>query len=91
MIRAHLNGTWFTAIPAEQRCDYYGDKEIDQGEECAGCMWRGQRFAVCKAATEAAVAAGLPDCESRPDRYQPGFVYVPDPSAGRQLDLLEAP
>ena len=88
MIRAHANGLWFTAVPAEQRVDYYGDAPIEETEECRGCLFDKKGFGACRAATEAARAADLPDCESRPDLGRAGFIYVADPSAGRQLDLL---
>jgi hypothetical protein len=73
MLRAFINETWITAEPA----DAWG--------ECAGCIFQKERHAICKAAGEAAIAAGLPDCDSR---VGTGFIYVRDPSDGRQADLL---
>lgn len=74
MIRAHAHGIWFFAEPATR--------------ECAGCIFDDERSKVCKQAGEAAVAAGMPDCEAR----GPGassYIYRLDLSGGRQMDLLE--
>jgi hypothetical protein len=91
VIRAKYGAAWFIAVPANQRVDYYGDDEIDPTDECKGCLFAKERPSVCRAAGEAAIAAGLPDCESRPEQYKPGYIYVSDPSQGRQLDLLASP
>lgn len=74
MIRATINGKWFTAAPAERK------------DPCNGCMFMDSPAKTCMDAGQAAIAAGMPDCESR--GKQPGFIYVPDPSEGRQQDLL---
>lgn len=74
MIRAFANGTWFYAEPATR--------------ECLGCIFDNERSRVCREAGLAAVAAGMPDCESR----GPGassYIYRLDLSNGRQMDLLE--
>jgi hypothetical protein len=74
MIRAFANGTWFYAEPATR--------------ECLGCIFDNERSKVCKQAGDAAVAAGMPDCES----IGPGassYIYRLDLSNGRQMDLLE--
>lgn len=71
MLRAHAHGIYFTAEPATS--------------ECAGCCFDKERSSVCRTAGEAAVAAGLPDCESRGVSTH---IYVRDPSDGRQQDLL---
>jgi hypothetical protein len=91
MIRAYANGVWFYAKPAQRQVDYYGDHfgEEDETKECAGCVFHKGDHDACKKAGVAALAAGMPDCESRPDLNKPGFIYLKDPSNGRQLDLLE--
>lgn len=74
MIRAFANGIWFYAEPATR--------------ECLGCIFDNERSKMCKEAGLAAVAAGMPDCESR----GPGassYIYRLDLSGGRQMDLLE--
>ena len=74
MIRAFVNDTWFYAEPATR--------------ECLGCIFDNELAAVCRRAGEAAVEAGMPDCESR----GPGassYIYRLDLSNGRQMDLLE--
>lgn len=74
MIRAFANGVWFFAVPATR--------------ECLGCIFDNELAAACRQAGEAAVSAGMPDCESR----GPGassYIYRLDLSNGRQLDLLE--
>lgn len=49
-------------------------------KQCAGCAFDRQSSAVCRAASDRAVACGLPDCDD-------GFIYVlPDP---RQTDCAE--
>jgi hypothetical protein len=91
MIRAFANGVWFFAIPAKLREGALWDEksERDETEECAGCVFEKSEIGACRAAERAALAAGLPDCESRPDLNKPGFIYQRDPSNGRQMDLLE--
>jgi hypothetical protein len=74
VIRAFANGTWFYAEPATR--------------DCQGCIFDNERSNVCRQVGEAAVAAGMPDCETR----GPGassYIYRLDLSKGRQLDLLE--
>lgn len=74
MIRAFIDGTWFFAERATR--------------ECQGCIFDNELSGVCRRAGEAAVAAGMPDCESR----GPGassYIYRLDLSNGRQMDLLE--
>ena len=88
MIRAQVDGKWFIAAPAEQRYDFYGDEPIEETDECKGCMFQRSPASTCVAAGRAAVEAGMPDCESRPDKCRPGFIYLPDPSGGRQLDII---
>lgn len=73
MITATHQDTCFTAVPATN--------------ECAGCVFEKCRSAVCIAAGRAAVATGLPDCESNPKQGKPGFIYVL--ADARQGDLLE--
>lgn len=74
MIRAFANGTWFYAEPATR--------------ECLGCIFDNERSKVCKQAGEAAVAAGMPDCEASGPGAK-GYIYRLDLSGGRQMDLLE--
>lgn len=91
MIRAFANGIWFYAVPATLREGAWWDEssERDETDECAGCAFEKEGSSACRAAEKAAAAAGLPDCESRPDLNRPGFIYLRDPSNGRQMDLLE--
>lgn len=49
--------------------------------ECKGCEFDNCRSKVCREASFAAIRAGMPDCDA-------GFIYVRDPSDGRQADLL---
>lgn len=56
---------------------------------CQGCLFAGQRVAVCWSAAEIAVRNEQPDC----DGQLPGgrsIIYVLDKSDPRQLDLLKA-
>lgn len=71
MIQAFANDVWFIAVPAV--------------DDCHGCMFDKQRSSACRAAGEAALAAGMPDCEVRGVSTS---IYVKDPSNGRQQDLL---
>lgn len=75
MSKAFANGIWFTAQPAQQLIDFYGDEEVEETEECKGCVFQRKPSSACKAAGAAAVQAGLPNCESRPDKSDPGYVY----------------
>jgi hypothetical protein len=76
MTRAYANGIWFVARPAQLLVDR-DDEDGDLMDECKGCTFRRKPSTACRAAGEAAVAAGLPDCESRADWSEPGHVYVP--------------
>jgi hypothetical protein len=80
MTRAFANGRWFIALPAQRLLDYHGDhfEQQQETDECAGCLFDKARYRACKEAGRAALAAGLPNCESRPDLGQPGFIYVRD-------------
>ena len=56
--------------------------------ECDGCLFIGQRSAVCNRANAIAMAAGDPDC----DPVLPGrrsVIYVLDKSDPRQMPLIE--
>ena len=56
--------------------------------ECDGCLFIGQRSAVCNRANAIAMAAGDPDC----DQVLPGcrsVIYVLDKSDPRQMPLIE--
>ena len=56
--------------------------------ECHGCLFAGQRAAVCIKAAANAVDAGDPDC----DHVLPGrraVIYVIDKSDPRQLPLIK--
>lgn len=61
------------------------------GDECKGCLFDGQRHAVCELANKKAVAMELPDCmDVSPSGHD--YIYVLDTSDPRQIDLLkEAP
>lgn len=74
MILAFANGTWFFAEPATR--------------ECLGCIFDNERSTVCRQAGEAAVAAGMPDCEASGPGVK-SYIYRLDLSNGRQMDLLE--
>jgi len=56
--------------------------------ECDGCMFIGQRAAVCNRASEIAQAAGDPDCEKVLEGPRRTAVYVLDKSNPRQLPLI---
>lgn len=56
--------------------------------ECEGCMFNGQRAAVCRQVEAIAAASNIIDC----DRHLPDgrpVVYVIDKSDPRQMDLLQ--
>jgi hypothetical protein len=57
--------------------------------DCQGCLFLGQRFAVCNRAAVLAVADGGVDCD---DPWPAGgsVIYVIDTSDPRQLDLLKS-
>ncbi|MDN4061164.1 hypothetical protein QPK31_23370 [Massilia sp. YIM B02769] len=56
--------------------------------ECDGCLFIGQRSAVCNRANAIAMAAGDPDCDQvLPDRRS--VIYVLDKSDPRQMPLIE--
>lgn len=74
MIRAAANGIWFYAEPATR--------------ECLGCIFDNERSTVCMQAGEAAVVAGMPDCEASGPGAK-SYIYRLDLSNGRQMDLLE--
>lgn len=52
--------------------------------DCAGCVFRGQKFKVCEAAAAAAQRAGMPDCEDRDTETKRTFIYVSIPIDPRQ-------
>jgi hypothetical protein len=85
---AFANGVWFKAVRAEANGHDPFDDESDERRMCKGCIFDKTNAAACMAAGEAAKAAGLPDCESR--GMDPGYLYVRDPSDGRQLDVVES-
>jgi len=90
MLRATFEGVWFTARPALSLIDYYGDADVDETDECRGCMFRKRHHTICKEVGRVALAAGLPDCESKPHKGRPGFIYKIDKTDVRQLDLVAA-
>jgi hypothetical protein len=53
---------------------------------CTGCLFRSQKYTVCDAAHDIAVAAGLPPCSGDSGE----FIYIIDESDPRQLQLLHA-
>lgn len=53
-----------------------------QGANCSGCLFQRQRVSVCRRATQAALRAGLPDCDD-------GHVYVERELDARQLALVD--
>lgn len=56
--------------------------------ECEGCVFARQESTVCRAASAAAVAEGMPDCEDRP----PGggsYIYLKVERDERQLLITE--
>lgn len=56
--------------------------------ECDGCMFCGQRAAVCRQVEAIAAANKIIDCDSQlPDGRT--VIYVVDKSDPRQMDLLE--
>jgi hypothetical protein len=56
--------------------------------DCQGCMFVGQRTAVCRQASALAVEAGGVDCD---DPWPAGgsVIYIIDKSDPRQMDLLK--
>lgn len=57
--------------------------------ECDGCLFIGQRAAVCMRASQIAMAAGDPDCEQVLTGPRRTVVYVVDKSDPRQIPLIE--
>lgn len=55
--------------------------------DCHGCIFIGQRTAVCRQASAIAVAAGQIDCDE-PWPMGGSAIYVKDGSDPRQMDLL---
>ena len=56
--------------------------------ECEGCMFSGQRAAVCRQVEAIAAANNIIDCDGRlPDGRS--VVYVIDEGDPRQMDLLQ--
>jgi hypothetical protein len=51
------------------------------GDSCAGCVFQRQRVSVCRSACDAAVRAGMEDCDN-------GVVYILRPADPRQADIL---
>lgn len=61
---------------------------MEPGGSCEGCLFRGQRYFVCREANEIAIAADLPDCNDlSPSGHD--YIYVLDTSDPRQIDLLK--
>jgi hypothetical protein len=57
--------------------------------DCQGCLFIGQRSAVCRQASALAVEAGQVDCDdAAPEGWS--VIYVIDKSDPRQMDLLKA-
>ncbi len=56
--------------------------------ECDGCLFIGQRSAVCNRANAIAMAAGDPDCDQVLPRRR-SVIYVLDKSDPRQMPLIE--
>lgn len=74
----------FEAVRVQRNDD---DEDAD---DCMGCMFARQRFAVCTRALELAKLRGVPDCEEPP----PGgrlytYVYKRTPIDPRQMSFLE--
>jgi hypothetical protein len=85
---AFANGVWFKVEKAEHGDYCPHDREVDEKVMCKGCLFDKKGSDACTAAGAAALAAGLPDCESK--GYDPGYRYVRDPSDGRQFDVIES-
>lgn len=67
----------------------FSQKDADDDDSCAGCMFANQRAAVCRAAGEQAALRRLPDCEDpAPKGRGYTYVYVRVAIDPRQLSLI---
>lgn len=74
-----------TTEPIDPTAMHYRAKlAAEDAGACAGCCFRGQLSKVCKAASAAAVRAGLPDCDDVDRETGRTFVYVLIPIDPRQ-------
>ena len=63
-------------------------ERVGEPGNCKGCLFNGQRVAVCREACRIAALAGQQDCDSRAP-IGSRIIYVAPPNDPRQLELLE--
>lgn len=63
------------ADPLDPAAVQYRAKPARGARSCAGCLFKGQKAAICKAAGAAARLAGMPDCEDSDAVTGRTFVY----------------
>lgn len=76
----------FPMVPAELR--YVAKVAHERWKECAGCMFKGQRIAVCHEAARVAIRAGMVDCDTRDEATGRTHVYQRARLDPRQVDLI---
>lgn len=77
-----------TAEPLDPGAMQFRARAATGVRDCSGCVFKGQRSRVCKAAGAAARLAGLPDCEDS-DSTGRTFVYYLIQTDPRQLRIEE--
>lgn len=78
--------------PAEldpERMQYQARLAAEDARDCAGCVFKGQHSKVCKAASAAAVRAGMNDCDDIDSATRRSFIYVLVAMDPRQQTLVE--
>lgn len=77
----------FAMEPAELR---YMAKVTRAGwKDCTGCMFKGQRMAVCHEASRVAILAGMVDCDARDPETGRTHIYQRVKLDPRQVDLVD--
>lgn len=76
-----------TAEPLDPGAMQYRARPAAGVRDCSGCVFKGQKAAVCTAAGAAARLAGMPDCEDSDAKTGRTFVYYLIQTDPRQLDI----
>lgn len=77
----------FPMVPAELR--YHAIVKHERWKDCGGCMFKGQRIAVCHEAARVAIRAGLVDCDTVDKETGRTHVYQRIKFDVRQVDLVD--
>lgn len=78
------------AAPLDPAAMQYRARPAAEGAApCSGCVFKGQRAKVCKAAASAAQRAGINDCDDIDVATNRSFVYVLVQIDPRQLSITE--